>query len=299
MEYKDYYRLLGVPRTANADAIKRAYRKLAGEFHPDKNPSKEAESRFKEINEAHEVLSDAEKRSAYDALGADWKSGQRFRPPPGWQGGRRGAHAGMGEAGFSDFFSTLFGGAGGPAGAGMGGFAPEAEDSRDTLHVTLEESFHGGQRRVQLAGGRTLEVRIPQGVTAGQTIRLSRQGRFGGDLLLDVQFITHARYSVQGRDLSCALPLAPWEAALGASVSIATLGGDVELRLPPGQQTGRKLRLKGRGLPGKTPGDLFVKIEVFVPPATDDDPRAFYEAMALRFADFRVRGEASAPQNGT
>lgn len=284
MEYKDYYKILGVARTATPAEIKKAYRKLAAEFHPDKSKAKGAEDRFKEINEANEVLSDAEKRKAYDELGSDWRAGQQFRPPPGW-GGRGRRSAGGGNPGgfsgdFSDLFSSMFSG----GGAGMGGgFAPEAEDSRDVLTISLEESFHGGSRRVQLSSGKTLEVKIPKGVTEGQTIRLTGQGRFGGDLLLEMRFAAHARFDLKGRDLSCVISVAPWESALGATVSVPTLGGDVELKLPAGTQGGKKMRLKGRGLPGTTAGDQIIEIRVVTPPAVSDEDKAFYAQMAERF----------------
>ena len=289
MEYKDYYKILGVALTATPAEIKKAYRKLAAEFHPDKSKAKGAEDRFKEVNEANEVLSDAEKRKAYDELGSDWRAGQQFRPPPGW-GGRGRRTAGGGNPGgfsgdFSDLFSSMFGG----GGAGMGGgFAPEAEDSRDVLTISLEESFHGGSRRVQLSSGKTLEVKIPKGVTEGQTIRLTGQGRFGGDLLLEMRFAAHPRFEIKGRDLSTVINVTPWESALGATVSVPTLGGDVELKLPAGTQGGKKMRLKGRGLPGTTAGDQIIEIRVVTPPAASDEDKAFYAQMAERF-DFNPR----------
>jgi curved DNA-binding protein len=301
MQYKDYYKILGVPRSATADEIKRAFRKLAREYHPDKNKAKGAEDKFKEVNEANEVLGDPEKRKAYDALGANWKSGQNFQPPPGWGGGfgRARANAGAGGFGgggnFSDFFSQLFGGAGmGAGGVGNGGFGgfdmPEAEapPSRARLSIALEDSFNGSQRQISV-GGRSLSVRIPKGVTAGQTIRLAEQGQHGGDLLLEIEFAPHARFEAEGRDIYHVLKIAPWEAALGAKVPVPTLGGDVELALPAGSQSGRKMRLKGRGLPGQTPGDQFVTLQVVAPPAHTDDERAAYETLRERFADFRPR----------
>jgi len=285
MEYKDYYKILGVARTATQSEIKKAYRKLAAEFHPDKNKASGAEDRFKEINEANEVLSDDEKRKSYDELGSNWRAGQQFRPPPGWGGGRgrrgaSGSHPGGFSGDFSDLFSSMFGG-----GAGMSGgdFAPEAEDSRDVLTVSLEESFHGGSRRVQLSSGKTLEVKIPKGMTEGQTIRLSGQGRFGGDLLLELRFSAHPRFEIKGRDISTVVNVAPWESALGATVGVPTLGGEVELKLPPGTQAGKKMRLKGRGLPGATAGDQIVEIRVVTPAAETDEDKAFYAQMAERF----------------
>lgn len=297
MDYKDYYKILGVSRSASADDIKKAYRRLAREYHPDKNKAKGAEDRFKEVNEAHEVLSDAEKRKAYDALGANWKAGAGFTPPPGWNaggfgGGFRGARAG-GQAGFSDFFSSLFGGA---SGAG-GGFAFEDEPEprarshapRARIEITLEDSFNGGSRQVSLADGRTLNVRIPKGITEGQTIRLAEQGPRGGDLLLEVGFAAHPHFKVEGRNVEVTVNLSPWEAALGARVPVPTLGGTVELSIPAGAQSGKKLRLKGRGLPGSTPGDQTVVLRIVNPPLQDDADRAAFEVLASRFASFDPR----------
>lgn len=305
MEFKDYYKTLGVSRTATPDEIKRAYRKLAREFHPDRNKAKNAEDRFKEVNEAHEVLSDAKKRQAYDQLGANWRAGERFTPPPGWNfdmGGAGGpgagayARAGRSRAGdfggFSDFFSSLFGNAGG-AGFGGPGFDSQGfgggfetggggRDQRARISISIEDSYNGSTRSITL-GNRTLNVRIPQGVTAGQTIRLAGQAPGGGDVLLEVEFAAHAQFRVDGRDIHATLSVSPWEAALGGKVPVPTLGGTVELKLPAGTQSGRKLRLKGRGLPGATPGDEIVTIQLQTPPARTDADRAFYEEMAKRF----------------
>lgn len=293
MEYKDYYKILGLPRSASADEIKRAYRKLAREYHPDKNKAKGAEDKFKEINEANEVLSDAEKRKLYDQLGPNWKAGQQFRPPPGWDGQfRRGGrgHAGMGGqdfgGGFSDFFSSMFGGAGGAGGGSpFGGFdmgGGMTEDTQASIAITLEDSYHGVTREIQV-GNRTLKVRIPKGVTGGQTIRLAGQGSRGGDLLLEVNFLQHAHFTAEGRDVMCTVSIAPWEAALGGKVPVPTLGGTVELNLPANTQGGKKMRLKGRGLPGATPGDQLVTLNIVTPPAQSDIERKFYEDMAQRF----------------
>jgi curved DNA-binding protein len=305
MEYKDYYKTLGVPRTANADEIKRAYRKLARQYHPDKNKAKGAEDKFKEINEANDVLGDAKKRQAYDQLGANWRAGERFTPPPGWnfeggggfgRGGRPGAAgfggAGAGAGNFSDFFSSLFGGAAGGFG---GGFADEdapygrPQDQRARLAVSLEDSYNGATRNITV-GERTLSVRIPKGIAAGQTIRLGGQGAHGGNLLLEVEFSPHPQFQVEGLNILATVAVAPWEAALGGKVPVPTLGGAVELNLPAGTQGGKKLRLKGRGLPGATPGDEIVTIQLVTPPAQTEAERAFYEDMRQRFAAYAPRG---------
>jgi curved DNA-binding protein len=304
MEYKDYYKILGVSRDASAEDIKRAYRKLARQYHPDKNKAKGAEDKFKEANEANEVLSDPKKRAAYDQLGANWKAGQQFTPPPGWEthfGGRGfGGQGGFGAgADFSDFFSTLFG-SGGLGGSPFGGafedrdgagFGPRGpQDQRAAITIGLEDSFNGAQRQVTLGGGRTLSVRIPKGIASGQTIRLAGQGLRGGDLLLEVQLAPHPDFRVEGRDVHVELAITPWEAALGARVPVKTLGGAVEVTVPEGSQSGRKLRLKGRGLPGTPPGDQIVSLEIQTPPAMDAADRSFYGEMARRYAGFKPRG---------
>ncbi|MES0872536.1 DnaJ C-terminal domain-containing protein [Sinimarinibacterium thermocellulolyticum] len=294
MQYKDYYKILGVSRSASADEIKRAYRKLAREFHPDKNTSKGAEDRFKEINEAHEVLSDPEKRRAYDALGANWKAGQPFTPPPGWESGfgfgRGRTRSAEDLGGFSDFFSQLFGGMGARGGGradpfgGFGGMDTDTvADTRARLAITLEDSFHGAQKQINV-GGRTLKVRIPKGITPGKTIRLANQGSQGGDLLLEIEMLPHPLFELEGSDIYHTLKVAPWEAALGGKIAVPTLGGTVELNLPANSQSGRKMRLKGRGLPGAVAGDQYVTLQVVTPPANTDAERAFYAEMARRFS---------------
>jgi curved DNA-binding protein len=305
MEYRDYYKLLEVPRAATAEEIKRAYRKLARRYHPDVSKEKNAEARFKEVQEAYEVLKDPAKRAAYDQLGTDFRGGQQFRPPPDWAHnfefgtrprGRRGAAA---DSGFSDFFSSLFG-AESPFGS-MGGDAPRGfrgrgDDHRARLDLTLEEAFRGVSRQISLQHPeldgdghvalreRTLKVQVPAGVTAGQVIRLAGQGGgagggAAGDLLLEVQLTPHRLFTAEGRDVTLELPIAPWEAALGATVSTPTLGGAVELRIPAGARAGQKLRLRGRGLPGDPPGDQYVVLRIVLPPADSDRARAFYEQM--------------------
>ena len=299
MEYKDYYKILGVPRGASADEVKKAYRKLARKFHPDVSKEANAEARFKEINEASEVLQDAEKRAAYDQLGAGWQQGQSFRPPPGWQGGG-GMRGEPGNPDFSDFFSNLFGGGGG---GGRGAqFRSRGQDHEARILIDLEDSFNGASRSVTLrvpeidARGaqqdrvRQLEVRIPKGIKEGQKIRLAGQGGAGaaggarGDMLLEIGFKPHTVYRPEGRDLYVTLPIAPWEAALGATVKAPTPAGVVEVGIPPGSGSGRKLRLKGRGIPGEPSGDTYLLLEVVVPAA--DTPRAkeLYETMARELA---------------
>jgi curved DNA-binding protein len=298
MEFKDYYKTLGLKRDATADDIKRAYRKLARKYHPDVSKEPDAEARFKEINEANEVLKDPEKRKAYDQFGANWKEGQDFRPPPGWQ--QHGFGAGGGFAGggdFSDFFETLFGQ--GRAGGGQrGGFRARGEDQLARISISLEDAFQGATHPINLnmpeqgpdgrvvSSARTLNVRIPKGVTEGQRIRLAGQGSPGfgggpaGDLYLEVGFQPHPHFHAEQRDIFLDLPITPWEAALGRTVTVPTLGGSVELRIPAGSQSGRKLRLKGRGLPGSSPGDQYVVLKIVTPAAHTDEARAFYERMA-------------------
>ncbi|MEY4933604.1 MAG: hypothetical protein RLZZ403_1924 [Pseudomonadota bacterium] len=299
MDYKDYYETMGVPRNASADDIKRAYRKLARKYHPDVSKEKGAEEKFKAMQEAYEVLKDPEKRAAYDRLGANWKSGQEFRPPPDWQreyefsSGRRGAE----DAGFSDFFSSLFGDGGfGSAGGrarGRGGFSAPGQDQTAAIDISLEEAYAGSTRNIELSsperGGeaptRTLKVTIPAGVTAGQRIRLAGQGGRGmgggraGDLYLEIGLQKHPHFTPEGKDIHLVLPIAPWEAVFGATVPVPTLGGRVEMRIPKGARAGQRLRLKGRGLPGKPPGDQFIELRVVLPPAESPQAIALYEQM--------------------
>jgi curved DNA-binding protein len=301
MEYKDYYKTLGVPRNASQEEIKRAYRKLARKYHPDVSKERDAEARFKEVNEANEVLKDPEKRAAYDALGDQWRAGQEFRPPPGGRTYRREFHFRPEEAAeFSDFFSSLFGGFG--RGREEDLFRHRGQDQTVRIQISLEDAFHGATRELRLqtperlpdgrvtTQTRTLKVRIPPGVTQGQQIRLAKQGTPGmgggeaGDLYLEVDLAPHRLFRPEGRDLYLRLPVAPWEAALGATVQVPTLAGPVSLKIPAGSQSGRRLRLKGRGLPGKPPGDEYVVVEIVVPPADTEATRDAYRRMAETFA---------------
>ena len=304
MDYKDYYKILGVQRGATQDEIKRAYRKLARKYHPDVSKEANAEEKFKELQEANEVLKDAEKRAAYDQLGSQWRQGQQFTPPPDWGTGfehSRSQGFGGDDAGFSDFFSSLFGARGGFAGAGGSargrGFASAGESHTARIQIDLEDAFRGGTQTIELKSPqlsddghvtvqpRTLKVNIPSGVMEGQQIRLAGQGSPGvgggpaGDLFLEIGLRPHRLFKVEGRDITVNLPVTPWEAALGATVQTPTLAGPVDLRIPAGAKSGQRLRLKGRGLPASTPGDQYVEIRIVTPPATTPEARAFYEKM--------------------
>lgn len=292
MEYKDYYKILGVSRGASTDEIKKSYRRLARKYHPDVSKEANAETRFKEVTEAYEVLKDKDKRSAYDQLGSNWKQGQDFTPPPGWEnmGGFGGAGfggAGAASGGFSDFFESVFGGGfgGGRAqhAAGHRQQAHKGADARGKVDVTLEEVHKGCERTITLAGGKQVKVKIPAGVTDGRKIRLGGQGgpgTFGGpngDLYLEVHILPHRRFRLDGASIYLDLPVAPWEAAFGAKVQVPTLDGKVEVTIPKGSQSGRKLRLKGRGVHGK--GDFYVVMQIHQPLADDTDMQQCYEQM--------------------
>ena len=290
MQFKDYYETLGVTRAADAETVKRAYRKLARKYHPDVSKEKNAEDKFKNVQEAYEVLKDADKRAAYDQLGHNYRSGQQFRPPPDWQQryGQSGGQRFSDVNGFSDFFSSLFGGAGvadgagGPAG-GLGGHPAEAEGGQ--IDVSVEEAFSGTRRRVTISeNGRTrlVDVQIPAGVTEGQALRIGGAGGRGA-LIMRVRLRPHPIFVLQGKDVQVELPLAPWEAALGAKVAVPTLGGTVELTIPAGAQTGQKLRLRGRGFPGVPSGDQFVSIKLVTPSADTAEAKEAYERMRREF----------------
>lgn len=301
MEFKDYYKLLEIDRTATADDIKSAYRKLARKYHPDVSKEPGAEARFKEIGEAYEVLQDPEKRAAYDQLGNRWRAGQEFTPPPEWGAGfefTSGGDSAAEGADYSDFFSTLFGN------FSRHGASTRAhgEDHHAKIFIALEDAFHGGTHTITLrspqvdAQGRvvlrerSLNVQIPKGVRESQHIRLAGQGAPGikgtspGDLYLEIHFHPHPLYQVQDRDLSLSLPIAPWEAALGATVKAPTPTGVVEVKIPPGSQSGRKLRLKGRGIPGEPAGDLYLVLDVVLPKADTEQAQQIYHTMARELA---------------
>jgi curved DNA-binding protein len=282
MQFRDYYEILGVGRGADADEIKRAYRKLARKFHPDVSKEKNAEERFKEVQEAYEVLRNAEKRSAYDQLGRDFRNGQQFRPPPDWaqRFGQGGGQRFSDLNGFSDFFSSLFGG----SGFGGASTGPQEADAGQ-LDVTVEEAFSGTKRRVNLqeqGRQRQVDVQIPAGVTEGQSLRIPGIGG-RASLIFKIRLRAHHLYEISGKDVHVELPLAPWEAALGAKVAVPTLGGRVELTVPAGAQAGQKLRLRGRGFPGSPGGDQIVTLKVVAPPADSAAEKAAYERMKRDF----------------
>lgn len=289
MQFKDYYETLGVEPGAGDAEIKGAYRRLARKYHPDVSKEPGAEEKFKAVNEAYEALRDPQKRAAYDQLRArGYRPGDEVQPPPGGFGGGHGGvdfdeiFAGGGAAGgFSDFFEQLFG-----QGRGRGGFggAQPRGDTRAKLAVSLESVYEGSNARISV-GTKTLDIRIPKGIRPGQVIRLGGQGPRGGDLLLEIEYAAHPRFEVDGRNIVHVLPVAPWEAALGATVSVPTLGGDVELKIPPMSESGRKLRLRGRGLPGMPPGDQIVELEILSPKPHTPKQKEAYEAMRDAFGN--------------
>src|ERR1700684_778986 len=287
MQYKDYYEVLGVTRSVGADEVKRAYRKLARKYHPDVSKEKNAENKFKEVQEAYEVLRATEKRAAYDHLGRDFRSGQQFRPPPDWSQrfGSSGGQRFSDLNGFSDFFSSLFGG----SGAGAGNFG-QTDSNAGHLDVTVEEAFAGTKRRVALnehGRQRQVDVQIPAGVTEGQPLRIPGIGG-RASLIFRIRLRPHHLYEVAGTDVQIALRLAPWEAPLGAKVAVPTLGGTVELTVPAGAQSGQRLRLRGRGLAGIPHGDQIVSIKIVTPAAQSAQAREAYERMKRDF-DFNPR----------
>ena len=301
MDFKDYYKIMGVARDASQDEIKRAYRKLARKYHPDVSKEADAEALFKDLGEAYAVLKDPEKRAAYDQLGANWKAGQDFQPPPDWDAGFEfsGGFSGADTAAYSDFFESLFGQGFTSAqrDRGQAGIHAHGEDHHAKVLIDLEDAYRGAARSISLRAPeldstghvstrlRTLNVRIPKGVKQGQRIRLAGQGSPGigkgqaGDLYLEIEFNPHSLYRVEGRDVYLELPVAPWEAALGATVKAPTPDGPVDLKIPQGTTRRRKLRLQKRGIPGEPPGDLYVELVITLPPAESDTARQLYQKM--------------------
>ncbi|GAB4333371.1 MAG: DnaJ C-terminal domain-containing protein [Desulfobulbaceae bacterium] len=302
MEFKDYYKILGIKRDASQDEVKQAYRRLARKYHPDVNKEADAEARFKEIGEAYEVLGDPEKRAAYDKFGANWKAGQEFKPPPNWDAGFEFSGTGFSGAdpsGFSDFFESLFGHTRfSRSGARTSAFRMQGENQHAKIVIRLEDAYHGSRQTITLnratvdEQGRvrtephTLHVTIPKGITEGQRIRLEGQGMPGigggpsGDLYLEIAFAEHPLFKADGRDIHSTLTITPWQAALGATVTVPTLGGNVDLKIPPGSQGGQKLRLRGRGLcSASKKGDHYVTLRIHVPPPRTEEQKELYRKM--------------------
>jgi DnaJ-class molecular chaperone len=299
VKFQDYYEILGVPRNASETDIKKSYRKLARKYHPDFNPNnKQAEEKFKQTQEAYEVLSDAEKRKKYDQLGANWKSGAEFTPPPNWEGfdineilrgagartgagGRSRGQAGGGVGGFSDFFETLFGGM---AGGGGFGHAPAAEAEAE-MSLPLQDMHRGTSRRLSVRidnTQRSIEVRIPPGARDDSRIRVPGGGLNGGDLFVRLKMEPNDKFTVKGDDTETEVAVSPWEAALGTTIEVPTLDGSAEIRVPPGMGSGQKLRLKGQGLNirGGGRGDHFVKLKIIVPKKLTEEEKKLFQQLA-------------------
>ena len=318
MEFKEYYKTLGVEQTASADEVKKAYRTLARKYHPDVSKEANASARMAEVNEAYAVLSDPQKRAAFDKLAQRRAAGRDFQPPPGWDEGFEFSDAGSstgGDGDFSEFFNTLFSRAaharrGGGAQAQMRG-----GDHHARILIDLADVYHGATRPLALrearldesgnvvTAERVLDVQIPKGVKQGQSIRLRGQGSPGlnggaaGDLYLEIELELDARYRIEGRDVTQTVPVAPWEAALGASIEVPTPSGRVEVNVPTGSNNGRKLRLKGRGIPGASgaeAGDLYLELELALPPANNEKARELYQTMAREMSSFNPREQMGA-----
>lgn len=289
MEFKDYYATLGVEPGAGDAEIKTAYRRLARKYHPDVSKEAGAEEKFKAVNEAYEALRDPQKRAAYDQLRAQgYRPGDEFHAPPNFGGGPgfdfEEVFGGAG-GGFSDFFESLFArqrGAGGGRGPGMGAGPQAPRDTRAKFSVPLEAAYKGDQLRITV-NGRQLDVRVPRGIRPGQVIRLAGQGTGGGNLMLEVEYAAHPQFEVDGRNILYTLQVTPWQAALGTSISVPTLGGPVELKVPADSEAGRKLRLRGRGLPGNPDGDQIVELEIVAPVASTEAQRKAYRDLAKAF----------------
>ena len=319
MEYKDYYKIMGLSKDASQEEIKRTYRKLARKYHPDVSKEKDAEEKFKEVGEAYEVLKDPEKRAAYDQLSAaGWQAGQTgFEPPPDWNagfefhGGGSGGNT-FGDADFSDFFENLFGQAGAihqynASGHGRSAYQARGRDTHAKVFIDIEDAYRGASRSLTIKStvldknghpelkNRTLNVKIPKGVKQGQYIRLQGQGSVGtgggssGDLYLEIEFNPHSHYQVDGSDVTLELPITPWEAALGSKINLPTPGGNVELKIPEGSSSGKRMRLKGRGIPSKSPGDFYVILEIAMPEQLSDKEKSLYQELQKASSNFNPR----------
>jgi len=306
MDFKDYYDIIGVKKDATQAEIKRAYKKLARKYHPDVSKEADAEDRFKEVGEAYEVLKDPEKRAAYDQLGTNWKAGQDFNPPPDWDAGFEfsgGGFTGGSDADYSDFFESIFGQSFNQrAGNQHHGYQSRGQDHHAKVLIDIEDAYQGTTRSISLQSPeidshgqvstkqRTLNVKIPKGVKQGQRIRLSGQGSPGmgnapsGDLYLEIEFNPHSIYQVQAHDVYLDIPITPWEAALGATITVPTPTGKLDVKIVAGTPNGRKMRLKGRGIPSKQPGDLYIITQITLPPAETDEAKEFYRKMEQEFS---------------
>jgi curved DNA-binding protein len=316
VNYKDYYKIMDVNKTASQDEIKKSYRKLARKFHPDVSKEKEAESRFKEINEAYEVLRDKEKRAAYDQLGSNWKSGQSgFTPPPNWQDQYQqgnGDFNGGGQEDFSDFFESLFGaGFNANQQSSRGNKPMQGQDSHTKILIDLQDAYTGITRSFTLQDQvinehgqrqkkeRTLKVNIPKGIKSGQKIRLQKQGQAGvnnaknGDLYLEVGFTLNPLYIVEGADITTELSISPWQAALGEKVKVPTPTGPIDLSLPKLISSGSKMRLKGRGLPSKIAGDFFVKLKIVFPKSLSEEEKKLYQSLKVLATNETVKQKSN------
>jgi curved DNA-binding protein len=303
MEYRDYYDILGTGRDATQDDIKQAYRRLARKYHPDVSKEPDADKKFKDLGEAYEVLKDPEKRAAYDKFGNNWKNGQDFEPPPNWDAGfefRGAGYTGGADEDYSDFFESLFGRSGYTGGGGQhSSFRMKGEDQHAKIVIRLADAYNGSRQTLTLSRPtvddqghvrtqpHNLQVTIPQGITEGQRIRLEGQGLPGmggapaGDLFLEIAFAEDPLFQSEKRTIHMELPVTPWEAALGATVTVPTLGGKVQLKIPAGSQGGKKLRLKGRGLSTQTKtGDQIVTLRIVIPAAQTDEQKKLYKKMA-------------------
>ena len=284
MEYKDYYKILNLEKTADKEEIRKSYRQLAKKYHPDVSKEANAEERFKEVKEAYEVLSDPAKRREYDSMGSSgFRGGDPFSRPRGAGGPRGQGYSQSGydnNSGFSDFFDTFF---------GRGSFdgnqrRQKPESQTATISLELEDVFEGASKRIRIQGGDSVQVKIPKGIEEGKKIRLAGKASTGGDLLLQVQINKHPKFRLEGKDIYTDLPIAPWESALGASVTVPTLGGNIKLTIPAGSKSGSKMRLKGKGLPGANAGDQYVVLKLVTPSAETDEQRALYQKMQDTFA---------------
>lgn len=282
MQYKDYYKILGVSRDAKPDEIRKAYRKLAKQYHPDVNKEAGAEDKYKEINEAYEVLKDPDKRQKYDTLGMNWQNGQDFTPPNGWQHVDFGGNMGdFGGGGFSDFFQTLFGNPDSFRDIFSGGRSPMKRDTEADLTLSLEDAYKGGTYTLTI-GRKTINVRLPKGITEGSQIKLPGKSDGGGDIYVNIHIAPHKIFTVEGNDLTRDVKVPVWDAVLGKDIHVDTLEGSVTVKMPPGIQDGQKLRLRGKGLPKRdgSNGDMYVRVRIEIPRHLNSKQNELWQELA-------------------